>query len=397
MNQPLEITLRTLTPLWTGGVDGTSDRLHATGIIGSLRWWYEAIVRGLGGRVSNPVAEEGDAVYRAEFDTKAYEKAKQEGKPPEEALQAGLRPLCAVTYLFGTTGWARLFKIQVLDAPTTSLYFVTNSSMNESWLKRVFGGESRNIDDYKVPYGRVRLQLVHRGYDAKYAVDQIVLAFQLATEYGGIGARLQHGFGQAELHLPTQVSEPSVDDSLRALRLRMKRWETIHIPDPSPFNLRYFVSQTYVVPDTKLHFRTVVGTTAVQKRDYFPCVFDLRYKDSKKMGMRRWLEEKKGWRSSDNPKQLGALDKLMGPRSQWGPKGEKQIDDDLRTAGRIFFGMPFRMQPNTYQLKVFGFAPPDLLSAENMEALCSEYMNYAFGVTPSRSVFGKNLLAPVGD
>lgn len=37
----MEIKLRTLTPLWTGGVGGTCDRVHETGIIGSLRWWYE--------------------------------------------------------------------------------------------------------------------------------------------------------------------------------------------------------------------------------------------------------------------------------------------------------------------------------------------------------------------
>ena len=41
----LEIRLKTLTPLWTGGVSGQCDRVHETGIIGSLRWWYEAIVR----------------------------------------------------------------------------------------------------------------------------------------------------------------------------------------------------------------------------------------------------------------------------------------------------------------------------------------------------------------
>ncbi|MGQ9484848.1 MAG: RAMP superfamily CRISPR-associated protein, partial [Desulfosoma sp.] len=35
----MEIRLQTLTPLWTGGVDGTTDRLHETGLIGSLRWW----------------------------------------------------------------------------------------------------------------------------------------------------------------------------------------------------------------------------------------------------------------------------------------------------------------------------------------------------------------------
>lgn len=45
----MQIKIQTLTPLWTGGVDGKMDRIHETGIIGSMRWWYEAIVRGLGG------------------------------------------------------------------------------------------------------------------------------------------------------------------------------------------------------------------------------------------------------------------------------------------------------------------------------------------------------------
>jgi len=35
----MELTIETLTPLWTGGVDGRADRIHETGILGSLRWW----------------------------------------------------------------------------------------------------------------------------------------------------------------------------------------------------------------------------------------------------------------------------------------------------------------------------------------------------------------------
>lgn len=50
----MKIKLKTLTPLWTGGVDGRCDRVHETGIIGSLRWWYEAIVRGPEGWACDP-------------------------------------------------------------------------------------------------------------------------------------------------------------------------------------------------------------------------------------------------------------------------------------------------------------------------------------------------------
>ena len=87
----LTIKLTTLTPLWTGGADGTSDRLHITGIMGSLRWWYEVLVRGVGGRVcsiNKPCIYNKDEPYQG---------------------------LCNVCRLFGATGWARRFKIIVLE------------------------------------------------------------------------------------------------------------------------------------------------------------------------------------------------------------------------------------------------------------------------------------------
>jgi len=214
MTDPLTIKLKTLTPLWTGGADSKSDRLHITGIIGSLRWWYEAIVRGLGGYACDPVARDKDEIGRAEFATTAYEEAKRQGKSDEEAIQAGMQTLCPVSYLFGTTGWARLFQLQVLDVSSTPLHFVTNLPMNEGWLKRVFGGEKQNIASLRVSFGNIRLRLVPRGYDVNYAIEQIVLALRLAADYGGMGARLQHGFGQVTLELPSELKSARIEDGL---------------------------------------------------------------------------------------------------------------------------------------------------------------------------------------
>jgi CRISPR-associated protein Cmr1 len=36
----LVFKLKTLIPIWTGGVEGKPDKLHITGIKGSVRWWY---------------------------------------------------------------------------------------------------------------------------------------------------------------------------------------------------------------------------------------------------------------------------------------------------------------------------------------------------------------------
>ena len=110
------IHLRTLTPLWTGGVDQTCDRLHETGLIGSLRWWYEALVRGLGGYACDPTSED-----RCEYDPKKPD-------PPEKQL-------CAACYLFGCTGWARKFRLNV-------------SSEGQKWLEK-------NPQDFLIPSGRI--------------------------------------------------------------------------------------------------------------------------------------------------------------------------------------------------------------------------------------------------
>lgn len=89
MAKSLTIKLKTLTPLWTGGVDQTCDRLHETGLIGSLRWWYEALVRGLGGPACDPTDDD-----RCSAD---------DGKR------------CVACDLFGCTGWGRKFRFQILD------------------------------------------------------------------------------------------------------------------------------------------------------------------------------------------------------------------------------------------------------------------------------------------
>lgn len=91
----MKITIQTLTPLWTGGAGQTCDRLHETGLIGSLRWWYEALVRGLGGYACDPTDERSKC---KEYDPKK-----------------GTQSICAACYLFGTTGWARKFRLRVVD------------------------------------------------------------------------------------------------------------------------------------------------------------------------------------------------------------------------------------------------------------------------------------------
>ncbi|WP_084660570.1 type III-B CRISPR module RAMP protein Cmr1 [Rhodothermus profundi] len=89
--------ISSLTPLQTGGVNGRTDRVYETGIMGSLRWWYEVLVRGLGGKACDPTAKE----VRCPQDSSK--------KPTDPGHH------CVVCELFGCTGWARKFRLMVVD------------------------------------------------------------------------------------------------------------------------------------------------------------------------------------------------------------------------------------------------------------------------------------------
>src|SRR6266705_4042560 len=99
----LDVTLETLTPMWTGGVDRQSERLHLTGLMGSLRWWYEVMVRGMGGYVceQTPATSSGSS---------SNSKCLYNSAKPET-----FQNLCDVCRIFGTTGWARRFRVIILN------------------------------------------------------------------------------------------------------------------------------------------------------------------------------------------------------------------------------------------------------------------------------------------
>lgn len=89
--------LKALTDLWTGSVtleekngrikEKTGpERLITTGMLGSIRWWFEVLVRGLDGSACDPTG-----------------------------TKCGDRDHCVVCELFGCTGWARKFRFEVLD------------------------------------------------------------------------------------------------------------------------------------------------------------------------------------------------------------------------------------------------------------------------------------------
>ncbi len=89
-------TCTALTDIWTGDAEGKPHRVITTGLLGSIRWWCEVLVRGLGGSACDPTSD---------------------NRCPDHSVKDPRKPKhhCVVCELFGCTGWARKFRFEVLD------------------------------------------------------------------------------------------------------------------------------------------------------------------------------------------------------------------------------------------------------------------------------------------
>lgn len=191
------ISVRTLTPIWTGGVNGKCTRIHETGILGSLRWWYETLVRGAGGWARDHDQE------ACIFDPDKFEKAK--GDERKRLIEAGL---CDVCQVFGATGWRRRFSLTIdsqamhtdpefLPGPNGKMKIEVPGTRNGWYI----GGGLVGTADFRFS-----------GEQAELAADLL----RFAARKAGIGAQTQLGFGVVRL-LGSEVSSGKLLEKLGGL------------------------------------------------------------------------------------------------------------------------------------------------------------------------------------
>ncbi len=183
-----DIRIKTLTPLWTGGVDGKADRLHETGLLGSLRWWYEAIVRGLGGTACDP--SKGECRFeREKFDTSTATDDHQ------RLRDAGL---CDVCQLFGATGWRRRFRIAVARDQTVPLWQgdqplnIRPPRRNRGWF---------------LPPGRMGEFTLRLDGDGE-SIARMLALLRFVERWGSLGATPQLGYGAVEIQNWDEIEKP---------------------------------------------------------------------------------------------------------------------------------------------------------------------------------------------
>jgi len=240
----MEIKLKTLTPLWTGGVEGTCDRVHETGIIGSLRWWYEAIVRGLGGYACDPTD------HQCKLEEKKLKKPEMDGA--KEWRQALLRAnVCDACQAYGATGWARRYRLHLRGGEKVNF-----SGMLQITPYRRSRGWFLGTGLWGTLYGSVIVRPL-------FAPASLVVPLALAELWGGLGSRTQHGYGVVRAKVLKDKEPVLVDQTM--LQSLPEGDRRIDLGMPSLRNM-FFALVTLQARATNW-WRNVDGLHAIRGRD----------------------------------------------------------------------------------------------------------------------------------
>jgi len=344
----IEVKLRTLTPLWTGNVDRDSPSLKETGLLGSLRFWYEAWIRALGGSACDPTSKEHKCEYKGE----KYS-------------------ICDACRLFGCTGWARKFRIECTGLESTPLFLVTSSRTNQGWLKRIFEKQHNAL------FGNAGLKLTA---EDKNDEDVLLATLSMMAKYGGLGAKTQHGFGQ---FLIENLDSKRVENGLSVIQRKIsEKTEGTQQPILSNFFvLKFKIDENSGIVDYYLKSPFTIGTRPNEYRKYIPCSFDIRYKgefQGCRFGLRDNFKTKYG---------KDIAEKIFGYS-----RGENK-----RQGSNIFVSHLYKENNSDkfYFLKVWGFIQPQLSTRTAVVDLRKEISDHILDkFKPAQIVFdtaGKEL------
>lgn len=341
---PVKIEL--LTPLWTGDAQSKGTRVLETGILGSLRWWYEAILRGLG-------------FYACDAGNGAC--------PYDEKVE--LASICPGCRLFGCTGYGRRFRLKIEGTGDAC-------SMLEIKLKHP---ESSEHKGWRVPAnlaGHLRLSFLpmHPGKLGEIERTALHYTLGLIERYGALGGKTSQGQGIVRVtdwgDLKDAISFDAWVDLLRRQVKFQPPPESIEVEDTDSQpartgvvpDLRNFVGATIILEDAQLTALEVWNALPIEGKTIYGKNW-LPSRESKwvpsapavRAHLRGWLRDPNNF-----PGFQGSFDiehhRLMGTTKSWGDPNPKRDGGDRPKGSEIFVSHLYKIE-DRWTMRVFAFIP----------------------------------------
>ena len=262
----MEIRIRTLTPIWTGDINRQCTKLRETSILGSLRWWFEALVRGLGGYACDPTSED-----RCKLDQKKFQRSTiKEDKFIQEALND--QKICPACQLFGCTGWSRRFRLEVDKLTLVNLKFVTKIKC-PSFRTDLKWWINKTLGEYPVGfYGETKLNVIS---SYKEIEDIVLFLLKLISSAGGFCAKTQNGFG---IFIIKDVKKKNIEDGYNNFQNLISK--STSLPKSHNFNLPNFSNFFKIdvkIRDINAFKKKLMGDISGSSNNYILSGFAIKY------------------------------------------------------------------------------------------------------------------------
>ena len=308
----------TLTPIWTGNIDKKSPILKESGLIGSLRSWYETIIRGYGGIACDPTS-----------DDQCPQKIK------------GIERHCDVCELFGCTGWAKKIRLIVFGGREfkEGEIRIKLPGQKFGWL---LGSGIMGVIDSNIKVLRINLGLLETEKEIK---NTIWVIMNFMSKWSAIGARHQVGYGVFLFKNETNVDAFTsyIDKILKRSERREALYQT-NLPDITEF---FFCKINFTKDFPKRWneiFRDVIlkdkeSLEKCYQNNFLPISPLVRYK------LRQLFREE--FLNLDERERRMLRHFLLGT-----VRG-------VRTASKISVSHAYKIN-NSWELRIWGWIPPNL-------------------------------------
>lgn len=266
------VKIKLLTPIWTGDENRKCTTLRETGILGSLRWWYEALIRSLGGYACDPTN-----------------------------TNCNNKDHCNACELFGCTGWARKFRIELSFDQTSSSepdqaetthfdHEASSQEMREPFninQDTLFIGTrmKRNCKYQKRPvtgffYNKaIVLKFVPLREITQDEWRSLNCILQIAEKHGALGARISQGNGVFK------IDENNLPDSSEKFKFDNLRKQTNENNSCNLPNLKDFFFYK-----SKIEFKEDISTLIDKKVFWTHALNDTNFKDNWELWSKFWKD-----------------------------------------------------------------------------------------------------------
>jgi len=287
--------------------------------MGSLRWWTEVVLRGMDEFVCDPTEDDSRC-------------------PKIKVADSKISCYCVSCLIFGATGLRRSFK----------------SSINGG--EGVFEGRPIVIkpkERHRGWYlgsglkGSLELNLIP--LDNRFDENLVLVPLAIASNWGGIGAKTQHGYGVMEFEEPSEINFKSFEDALN--RIKESR---------SSKNIKLRKENTGSLPNMQETFFAKVQFEA--NRDWWKNVDGIKGKLEMDNRVKKWVESGsvpvvpaiKNWLRYGNGKELWEKEESNNRRLENWLFGSIR---NYKSASKINISCAYITDHNRWEYRIWGWIP----------------------------------------